>query len=139
MHRGKKVIAIDIEPTLVEMMNTEETYYKPEIQLRFEARLATPDDPRLKDGEVDIIFISNTYPYIKNRRDYLHRLLNKFRSQGKIMIVDFKKKLSPIGPPQEERLSLADVEQDLIEAGYKLIVSDDTSLDYQYIIIASPL
>ena len=55
------------------------------------------------------------------------------------MIVDFKKKLSPIGPPQEERLSLADVEQDLIKAGYKLIVSDDTSLDYQYIIIASPL
>lgn len=139
VHRAKKVIAIDIEPTLIEMMNTEETYYKPEVQLRFEARLATPDDPHLKDGEVDIIFISNTYPYIKNRRNYLHRLLKKFRSQGKIMIVDFKKKLSPIGPPQEERLSLADVEQDLIDAGYKLMVSDDTSLDYQYIIIASPL
>lgn len=52
------------------------------------------------------------------------------------MIVDFKKKLTPIGPSQEERLAQSEVEQELIDAGYQLIISDDTTLQYQYIIVA---
>jgi hypothetical protein len=54
------------------------------------------------------------------------------------MIVDFKKKLTQIGPEQKYRLAESDVEQELINAGYEIILSDDELLDYQYVIIAKP-
>jgi ubiquinone/menaquinone biosynthesis C-methylase UbiE len=138
VHEAGKVIAIDIEPDLVEMMNQEKKYYKPEIQNKFEARLATPDDPKINPGEADFIFISNTYTLISNRVEYLKKLRNKFQVGGKIMIVDFKKKLTPIGPTQNNRLAQSEVEQELIDAGYELVFSDDRMLEYQYIIVAQP-
>ena len=133
---AKKVIAVDIEKELVDMMIAEKSYYKQEIQNKFEARLAQADNPNLEDNEIDIAFIANTYPYISNRIQYLKKLRSKFKANGKIMIVDFKKKLTPIGPSQEERLAQSEVEQELIDAGYQLIISDDTTLQYQYIIVA---
>ncbi|MBK7695029.1 MAG: methyltransferase domain-containing protein [Saprospiraceae bacterium] len=105
IHQAKKVIAIDIEKELIDMMNAEKTYYKPEIQERFEARLATPMDPKLNKGEVDIVFLSNTYSYIKQRSTYLRNLKDKFKPGGRIMIVDFKKKMTPMGPDLEHRLA----------------------------------
>ena len=138
IHQAKKVIAIDIEKELIDMMNAEKTYYKPEIQERFEARLATPMDPKLNKSEVDIVFLSNTYSYIKQRSAYLRNLKDKFKPGGRIMIVDFKKKMTPMGPDLEHRLAQGDVERELIEAGYELISSDDNKLQYQYIIMASP-
>lgn len=138
IHEAGKVIAIDIEPELIQLMNQEKQYYRPDLQERFEARLASPTDPKLNDHEVDFIFISNTYTYINNRVNYLNRLVPKLRPGGKIMIVDFKKKLTPVGPAQKSRLAQSEVEQELINAGYDLILSDDHMLEYQYIIIASP-
>ncbi len=139
VHEAGKVIAIDIEPELIQMMDQEKRYYKPELQNKFEARLATPDDPKLNPGEADFVFISNTYTLIKNRVNYLRNLKNKFKSDGKIMIVDFKKKLTPIGPKQKNRLAQSEVEQELIDAGYELLFSDDRMLEYQYIIVAQPI
>ena len=134
--KAKKVIAIDIEKQLIDMMNNEKSYYAKEIQDKFEARLATPTDSKLNDQEADIVFISNTYTYIDNRVAYLKSLYPKISSKGKIMIIDFKKKLTPIGPDQKDRLAQIEVEQELLNAGYQIESSDDTSLDYQYIIIA---
>jgi ubiquinone/menaquinone biosynthesis C-methylase UbiE len=133
-----KVIAIDIEPELIQLMNQEKSFYKPELQKKFEARLASPNDPKILDKEIDIIFISNTYPLISNRIVYLKNLLPKFKSPGKLMIIDFKKLSTPFGPSLKNRLAQTEVEQELIKAGYKIILSDDSQLEYQYIIIAQP-
>jgi ubiquinone/menaquinone biosynthesis C-methylase UbiE len=138
IHQAKKVIAIDIEKELIDMMNAEKTYYKPDIQERFEARLATPMDPKLNKGEVDIVFLSNTYSYLTQRVTYLRSLKDKFKKDGQIMIVDFKKKITPIGPDLAHRLAQGDVERELIDAGYEIIHSDDNKLQYQYIIMARP-
>ena len=53
------------------------------------------------------------------------------------MIVDFKKKITSIGPDLEQRLAQGEVEKELLNAGYQILLSDDTTLKYQYIIIAS--
>lgn len=136
IHKAKKVIAIDIEKELIDLMNDEKKYYKQELQNRFEARLTKPNDPGLEDQEADIIFMSNTYCYIENRIPYLQMLRHKLKEGGRIMIVDFKKKITPIGPTLDSRLGQGDVENELIKAGFNIIISDDTSLQYQYIVIA---
>ena len=54
------------------------------------------------------------------------------------MIIDYKMKRLPINaPPKEERVYLDQLEDMLIKAGYKVFQTDDTSLDYQYIIQAT--
>ncbi|MCB0641560.1 MAG: class I SAM-dependent methyltransferase [Phaeodactylibacter sp.] len=137
-HKAKRVIAIDIDEQFIEFMDSIKLVELPkEIQGRFETRLATPTDPKLHDNEVDVVLIVNTYMLMSDRIDYLRRLKQGLKPGGRLVIVDYKKKrIALANPPQSIRLPLYQVENELDEAGYRLIDSDDTSLDYQYIVMA---
>lgn len=134
--KAKKLIAIDIDPSMIALLEDEKSYYNDEIQSRFESRLATPSDPKLKNNEVDIILMVNTYPYIEYRINYFTRLRECLKPGGLLMIVDFKKRNLPIGPDKELKVAITTVEDELAQAGYTRMVSDDYSLAYQYIVKA---
>jgi ubiquinone/menaquinone biosynthesis C-methylase UbiE len=134
--KAGKVIAIDIDEQFIDFMIEKKKLLPLNHQERFEIRLATTDDPKLDPGEANAVLVVNTYVYIENRQDYF-RNLRMFMSPGaKLVIIEFKMKDLPEGPPPEEKLSLSTVEQELKEAGYVQISSDDQTLDYQYIITA---
>jgi SAM-dependent methyltransferase len=134
---SKKVIAIDIDQGFVSFLDSVKVReLPPDLHARLETRLALPDNPKLKPGEADIIIIVNTYIYLKNRVAYLETLKNGLSPGGKLLIIDFKKKRMPLGPPQDIRVPLFQTEEELYQAGYRNIVTNDTSLDYQYIITA---
>ncbi|MGB3548043.1 MAG: methyltransferase domain-containing protein, partial [Saprospiraceae bacterium] len=104
---------------------------------RMEVRMADRNDPNLRDGEADVIMMVNTFMYIENQEDYLRLLKKKLKPGGQLLIVDFKRKRTPIGPNAKLRLPLFELEDMLLAAGYRLERSDDRSLDYQYVIRAS--
>ena len=134
---SKKVIAIDIDQRFVNYLDSiKMRELGPELQSRLETRLAAPDNPKLNPGEADVIIIVNTYIYLKNRVGYLQTLKNGLSEGGKLLIIDFKKKRMPVGPPQDIRVPLFQAEEELYQAGYRDIITNDTSLDYQYIITA---
>ena len=62
--------------------------------------------------------------------------MNGLSENGQLLIVDFKKKRTEVGPPQSIRIPLYQVEEELYKAGYKNVRTYDTILDYQYILIA---
>lgn len=133
-----KVIAIDIDPRFINYLDSVRVHHLPENQRnKLETRLASPDDPKLKPEEADIVLIVNTYMYIKDRVAYLRNLRKGIAEGGTLLIVDFKKKRTPIGPPSEYRIPLYQVEEELYEAGYSEVATNDTALDYQYIIISN--
>ncbi len=135
--RAKKVIAIDIDQQFIRYLDSVKMLEIPEqFQSRLETRLASPNAPNLRPGEVDMVIIVNTFMYIKNRAEYLRLLRTGMTEGGKLLIVDFKRKRTPIGPPSEIRLPIHIVEEALYEAGYKNITTNDTVLDYQYIVMA---
>lgn len=135
--QAKKVIAIDIDQRFVNYLDSVKILELPEhLQSRLEARLATPADPGLKPNEADIVLIVNTFMYIGNRIEYLRILRKGMAKGGKLIIVDFKKKRTPIGPPSEMRLPIHVVEEALYTAGYQNITTNDTALDYQYFVVA---
>lgn len=135
--KAEKVIAIDIDPRFTEYLDSLKHEVLPEdMQGHLETRLANPNDPHLRPGEVDIVMIVNTYMYMKNRVAYLSNLKEGLKEGGTLLIIDFKKKRTPLGPPSEYRIPLYLVEEELIEAGYENIQTNDTALDYQYIIFA---
>ncbi len=132
-----KVIATDIDPRFIAYLDSVKVLEVPEsLQDRLETRLVKPDDPMLKAGEADVVIIVNTFMYIKDRIDYLGKLKKAIKPGGKLLIIDFKKKRTPIGPPTEIRVPLYVVESEMYEAGYRQVTTDDTSLDYQYIVMA---
>ena len=131
---AKKVIAVDIDQRFIDYI--EDKNASLEHGLPIETRLATRDDPRLAVGEADIILIVNTYHHIENRPEYFTSLLKKMRTGSKLVIIDFKKEETPVGPPLETKLSEAIVAKELMDAGCESINIDKGSLPYQYIIEA---
>jgi SAM-dependent methyltransferase len=134
--KAKKVIALDIDKRFVTYMDSAKMEIPIEMRGRFESRLVDTDNPKLKAGEANAVIIVNTYMYIENRANYLSLLKAGIAKGGKILIVDYKEKNIPVGPPVSIKVPLSTVEKELKQAGFKQIISDDTSLDYQYIITA---
>lgn len=136
--RAGKVIAVEIDPEFVSFLDRKRAQLPSGLQSKFETRLATADDPKLMDGEADAILLVSTYAYMTDRVRYFSELKSKLSERGKIVIIEFKTKDIPNGPPAEEKVSLSTVEKELKEAGYDQLEIDDQTLDYQYIIIARP-
>ncbi len=133
---AKKVIAIDIDQRFITFMDSISQESPPELKNKFEARLVAPNNPNLRPGEADEVMIVNTYMYIENRGDYLKILKAGMAKGGKIIIIDYKEQNLPVGPPAKIKVSMIQVIKELKSAGFSQIVTDDHTLDYQYIVTA---
>jgi SAM-dependent methyltransferase len=134
--KAQKVIGIDIDQRFINFLDSVNVRLPAPYRKRFESRLATADDPHLKPGEADAIVIVNTYGYIENRVQYLKTLSKGISAGGKLLIIDFKKNNLPIGPPEEFKVALGQVEKELMAAGFAVEKIDNEALDYQYIVLA---
>jgi len=135
---AKQVIAVDIDRDMIDLVELFRSNLDSTEQAKIVTRLATPEDPKLAKDEVDVAMIINTIGYIEDRPSYLDNLHNSLKPGGLLFIVDFKMKMIPddIAPSADYRVSLLELEEDLQAAGYSAINTDDTSLDYQYIVKA---
>lgn len=135
--KAQKVLALEIDQRFINYMDSVKVLLPTEFRNRFEARLAATNDSRLKNEEADAVIIVNTYMYIENRVAYMSLLRKGVKKGGKVLIVDYKDKAMPVGPATNIKVPLSTVQRELKEAGFKLFKADDTSLDYQYIVIAT--
>lgn len=131
-----KVIALDADRRFVNFL--EKTRDQKKISPdKFKVRKVPYNHPLLKKAEVDQVLIVNTYHHIEERVKYLEKLKNGIKRNGKIFIVDFKKKQPKgfdIGPPEKMRLSQEEVVFELRKAGFRNIDKDINTLPNQYII-----
>lgn len=126
-----RVYAVDIEPKL--------TAYMQERAIREKTGnvtvvLAAPDNPKLPDAALDVIFICDTWHHINDRIDYLGLLAKALKPGGAVAVVDYQKKETPVGPPVEHRLSREDVIAEFAEAGWAPAGESDI-LPYQYLLL----
>jgi SAM-dependent methyltransferase len=134
---AKKVIGIDIDHRFIQFMDSVKVRMPEVYRKRFETRMAKPDNPLLTPEEADAVVIVNTYGYIEHRVQYFKTVWKGMSPGGKMLIIDFKKNNLPIGPPDEFKVALSQVEQELVSAGFVITKIDRESLDYQYIVIAT--
>ncbi len=134
--KAKKVIGIDIDRRFIDFLDSVKVRLPEKYRARFETRLAKPQDPLLRPEEVDAVMIVNTYAYIDDRVHYLRTLLKGIVPGGQLLIIDFKKNNLPIGPPEEYKIALNQVERELVTAGFRINKIDKDALDYQYIVLA---
>lgn len=132
---AKKVIAVDIDTMALNYIDSMKIILEPEMRSKIETRLANHDDPRLSANEVDIVLMVNTYPFIPERVAYFESLRENLRPMAKVLIIDFKKKRLPLGPPASQKVALNEIEAEMEEAGFELLESDDRMLEYQYVVL----
>jgi ubiquinone/menaquinone biosynthesis C-methylase UbiE len=128
--RGR-VWGVDIEPDMVRYLNARASK---ERLGNLKSILGGADDPRLPES-VDLVFICNTYHHISQRGVYLRRVARRLNAGGRIAIIDFKMGKLPVGPPERERVSSADLERELKGAGFTRMLLDERTLPHQYIAI----
>ncbi len=131
----EKIIAIDIDKAAIDYMEAAKAKW-PDKLGKIETRLVEPNDPKLKLGEADIVLIVNTAIYFEDRIAYFKNLRKGLAPGGKLVIIDYKMRNTPVGPPVSSRIPLGKMEQDLQSAGYTKVFSDDRTLEFQYIVTA---
>jgi SAM-dependent methyltransferase len=136
LSKAQKVIGIDIDPRFIDYLDSVKVRMPERYRTHFESRLAKPEDPMLKPGEADAVMIVNTYGYIENRVQYLKSLRNGLSPGARLLIIDFKKNNLPVGPPDEFKVSLGQLQKELLSAGFAVEKIDTEALDYQYIVLA---
>ena len=135
--KARRVIAVDIDRKFTDYIDSVKVYEltKP-YQERLITRLATEADPALEEEELDVAVIVNTYMYVENRTEWLKKIADGLKPGGRIIIIDFKRKRTPVGPPSRYRVPLYMAEEELEAAGLVNIQTNDAALDYQYIVSA---
>lgn len=132
--KAARVIAIDIDQRFLDYISQKKEAQKSAGNI--ETRLTTPDSPGLSPGEADLVLIVDTIHHIENRTEYLRKLKQGLRDGGVLVIIDFKKHETPVGPRLELRLSANEVRSELEAAGFKVTSADMETLPYQYVIKA---
>ncbi len=96
-----------------------------------ETIVAAPDDPRLPQRSIDVVFFCDVLHHIENRPAYYAKLARALKPGGRIVVIDFYKKALPVGPPPSMKLTDQAVIAELQKAGFALSKRLD-SLPYQY-------
>jgi ubiquinone/menaquinone biosynthesis C-methylase UbiE len=129
-----RVLAIDIEPKLVDYMKARAAKeHLPQVV----AVLAAPDDPKLPAHGVDLVLIVDTWHHLDDRLRYLGKLAAGIAPGGRVAVVDFKKGDFPVGPPDAHKLTPEAVVAEFVEAGWTAAGRWD-DLPYQYVLSFTP-
>ncbi len=132
---AEKVIALDIDPLALEYIE-EQKEVLGNWTSSIETRLTEPNQPELKEQEVDAVLVVNTFAYIPEQEKYFKRLTKGLKVNGTLLIVDFKRGDIPVGPAENFKIDPSEVRRILRMAGYKNINVDRHSLAFQFIVSA---
>lgn len=87
---------------------------------------ATPEDPFLPDGRIDLIFLCNTYHHIENRVAYFRHLRTDLEEVGHVAIIDVRGGLfGRLILPARHRVPPAVLRAEMDGAGYRHVGSYD--------------
>jgi len=106
------VYGVDVESSMVDYLSKRA---EAERLKNLVTVLAEYDDARLP-AAVDCILVVNTYHHLEDRPAYFKRLLGRLKPKGRVVIIDFKKG-SKLGPPDAEKVTPAQVQTELAQAG----------------------
>ena len=126
-----RVYAVDVSPDTIVHLNR---WVRDAGVENVRTILAPPDDPLLPAASVDLVFICDTWHHIADRGHYLSALQKALKPGGRIVIIDFQKRETPVGAPVEMRVGREDAVREMAQNGFRLL-KEHTFLPYQYFLV----
>jgi ubiquinone/menaquinone biosynthesis C-methylase UbiE len=125
--RGR-VFAVDVEPALLGVLRD-----------RVAARrlagitpvLGAPTDPLLPTASCDRVLSVNAYHHYPDGPAALRRMARLLKRGGRLAVIDFHKRETPMGPPVSERVARERLLDDSERAGLR-VAEELTFLPHQY-------
>lgn len=131
---GGIVYAVDVDDEFRGFIEqNRESWGTPNI----EPHLAFYDDPALPERGVDLVFVSNTYPYLRARVAYFRKVAAALKPGGQLVVINFKPDAQVpdnTAPAPQFRTPQATVVAELEQAGFSLL-REETFLPHQYFLI----
>lgn len=126
-----RVYGVDVNPDMIVHLNrrVRDLNLKNVVTV-----LCAPEDPLLADGSVDRFLICDTWHHIGGHAKYLALLKRMLKPGGQVIMIDFKKAKTPVGPPMELRIDRDDLVREMEANGFQL-ATEHTFLEYQYFLI----
>jgi arsenite methyltransferase len=126
-----RVYAVDVSPDMIVHLNrrVRDLHSRNIVTV-----LCAPDDPLLADGSVNRFFICDTWHHIGGHAKYLALLKRMLKPGGQVIMVDFKKAKTPVGPPMEMRISRDDLVREMEANGFQ-IAAEHNFLEYHYFLV----
>lgn len=126
--RQGRIFAVDVEPELLAVLRERAATQK---SARITPVLGLPDDPLLPEASCDRVLSVNAYHHYADRPAALRRMARLLRRGGRLALVDFQQRESPVGPPLAERVAREQALAESRRAGLRM-VSELDFLPYQY-------
>ncbi len=111
-----KVYAVDVDPDMVALLSEQ---VEEEEHKNVEVILADPDDLRLPEASLDLLFTCNVYHHMEDRSAYFARVAKSLKPDGRVAIIDFSGEswfASLTGHATQEDV----IKREMEEAGYTL-------------------
>lgn len=135
---GANVIAVETDQAKVDSLNAR----KQRMGLgddRLKVRKVAPGDPGIAMEEADVALIMHRFTRLPHPMALIARARAGLRSPKPVVIVDYLRVPTPVGPPLHERMT----EVQVMDSMDVLMISDvgayTQKLPYQYVVIAQDL
>jgi arsenite methyltransferase len=83
------------------------------------------DDPKLPDGEIDLLFTCNTYHHFADRTAYFRRLLTDLAPNGRVAIVEYDGRGGWFASLFGHETPADEIAREMREAGYEQIANHE--------------
>jgi ubiquinone/menaquinone biosynthesis C-methylase UbiE len=126
--RRGRVFAVDVEPVILTMLRERIAAQK---VAQVTPVLGLPGDPLLPPASCDRVLSVNAYHHYPDGPAALRRMAQLLRRSGRVALIDFHKRESPMGPPVHERVLRETVLGHIKRAGLR-VARELVFLPHQY-------
>jgi 2-polyprenyl-3-methyl-5-hydroxy-6-metoxy-1,4-benzoquinol methylase len=124
--RGK-VVATDIDPEMIRHIHHK---VLTEGIKNVSVAIADAADPTVPGG-VDLVFISDVLHHVQGREAWLGKLAAEVKPGARLVVIEFREGQLPQGPPEQVKISKAELVRLVQAAGFALEKDDPAMLPYQ--------
>jgi ubiquinone/menaquinone biosynthesis C-methylase UbiE len=123
--KNNKAVGIDIMPEILDIAR-EKAEKISNIEFKVSKEYSFP----LENESVKYVFISNVIHEVEDRELYLKEVRRVLEEGGYLLIIDWEKKETKMGPPIHERISKDEMKELCIKSGFSVVGDIDASLSH---------
>jgi cyclopropane fatty-acyl-phospholipid synthase-like methyltransferase len=126
-----RVLAVDIQPQMLALI--EQRMASAGVS-NIDLVLATESDPKLPEGEVDLVLMVDAYHEFSHPREVMSRVVQSLAAGGRVVLVEYRGEDRSVPIKPLHKMTVAQAEREMAAAGLALRKVDD-SLPLQHIMI----